>query len=304
MSGDFWKLTDDGQIIWDGKKDLINENGEIIRIDKTGSFSLSLLNWFGKDNSAALLEQRGYDTENMSDSEIAYALMKSSGAEWNDTAYSEATGINSGAYVPRTVPGGQGANMSTLEDRLRFQLSEYEAFHSSKISQESPDIAVWVQNEDGDWINGMASTGCYYMSTLGAVQTQAGKLLTTEQINRITEQALEEGWLDVDEEGIFPTGDDSKTLISQLAFRELGEFGYLKFNSNSENADGSIIVGKTINNNYHAREGNWSMDKDIFDPYENISYQYGQDVILKKSENYEYYDYQKYYWKQFEEYYF
>ena len=34
MSGDFWKLSADGRIVWDGKKDLVNEQGEVIRIDK------------------------------------------------------------------------------------------------------------------------------------------------------------------------------------------------------------------------------------------------------------------------------
>ena len=210
MSGDFWKLTDEGTIVWDGQKNLVNEEGDVIRIDKTGSYSLSLMNWFGRENSLALLRQRGYDPDSMADNEIAYALMKSSGAVWDGTAHSDTTGQNSGAYVPRTVPGGQSANSSTLEDRLHFQLAQDEAFHRAKISQESPDIAVWVQDEEGEWINGMAATGCYYMATLGAVQTQAGKLLSTEQINRITERALEEGWLETDEEGVFPTGGKAK----------------------------------------------------------------------------------------------
>ena len=240
----------------------------------------------------------------MSDSEIAYALMKSSGAEWNETAYSEATGDNTGAYVPRSVPGGQGANSSGLEDRLQFQLSDYEAFHRAKISQESPDIAVWVQDDSGRWVNGMAATGCYYMSTLGAVQTQAGKLLTTEQINRITERALEEGWLKTNEDSIYPTGDRSKTKISQLAFAELGQFGYLDFTNDPVTADGSLLVGRTVNENLHAREGDRSLSNELYDPYEGISFQSGLSYISDDSKYYEYVDYQTYYWKQYEEYYF
>ena len=57
-------------------------------------------------------------------------------------------------------------------------------------------------------------------------------------------------------------------------------------------------------NNYHAREGNSGMIQEIFDPYENILYKSGQDIVPKESQYYEYYDYQKYYWKQYEEYYF
>ena len=63
-------------------------------------------------------------------------------------------------------------NMSGLDERLRFQLSENDAFNLGKISQESPEIAYYVENDKGEQINAMAATGCYYMSTLGGVQTQ------------------------------------------------------------------------------------------------------------------------------------
>ena len=73
-SADYWKLMDSGEVVWDGKKDLTNEAGETVRVDKTGSYSKSLLNWLGKKQSVALLKQRGIDTSNMSDAEIASSL--------------------------------------------------------------------------------------------------------------------------------------------------------------------------------------------------------------------------------------
>nr|MDA3823499.1 hypothetical protein [Bacteroidales bacterium] len=300
---DFWKLMDDGSIEWDGKKDLTNESGETVRVDKTGSYSKSLMNWLGKENAIDFLLKKGIDTSDMSDSEIASQLMTSSGTEWNSEAYSQTTGINSGAYVPVMLPGGQSANMSGLEDRLRFQLSENDAFHRGKISQESPDIAYYVGDSENP-MNAMAETGCYYMSTLGAAQTQAGKLLDSDQINRITETALDKGWLKTDENSIFPTGDEAKTNISQLAFAELGQFGFLDFEATLQDADGSLIVGQTTFGNNHAREGNNLLNLEIFDPYEGISYQSGQNTVTSKSKYYEYVDYQKYYWQQFEEFYF
>jgi hypothetical protein len=77
----------------------------------------------------------------------------------------------------------------------------------------------------------------------------------------------------------------------------------LDFSNNPNNADGSLIVGETVHGNNHAREGNNYMNSEIFDPYEGISYQSGQDIVSQKSKYYEYVDYQKYYWQQYEEYY-
>jgi hypothetical protein len=300
---DYWKLMDNGEVAWDGKKDLTNEAGETVRVDKTGSYSKSLLNWLGKENAISQLMSRGIDAREMSESEIAQQLMKTSGVEWDSSAYSDTTGKNTGAYVPTALPGGQSANMTGLDDRLRFQLSENDAFNLGKISQESPEIAYYVENDKGEQINAMAITGCYYMSTLGGVQTQSGQLLTAEQINTITEASLENGWLKADGNSIYPTGDNARRNISQLAFSELGEFGYLDFSNNPNNADGSLIVGETVHGNNHAREGNNYMNSEIFDPYEGISYQSGQDIVSQKSKYYEYVDYQKYYWQQYEEYY-
>jgi hypothetical protein len=222
---DYWKLMDNGEVAWDGKKDLTNEAGETVRVDKTGSYSKSLLNWLGKENAISQLMSRGIDAREMSESEIAQQLMKTSGVEWDSSAYSDTTGKNTGAYVPTALPGGQSANMTGLDDRLRFQLSENDAFNLGKISQESPEIAYYVENDKGEQINAMAITGCYYMSTLGGVQTQSGQLLTAEQINTITEASLENGWLKADGNSIYPTGDNARRNISQLAFSELGEFG-------------------------------------------------------------------------------
>ena len=139
---------------------------------------------------------------------------------------------------------------------------------------------------------------------LGRSTNTAGQLLTSEQINSITETSLKNGWLKADGDSIYPTGDNARRSISQLAFSELGEFGYLDFSNNPNNADGSLIVGETVHGNNHAREGNNYMNSEIFDPYEGISYQADQDIVSQKSKYYEYVDYQKYYWQQFEEYYF
>ena len=294
---------DDGSIVWDKKKDLTNERGEAIRKDKTGSYSLSLLTWMGKDNAVSFLNEKGIDASNMNDSEIASQLMSVSGAEWDSTAYSETTGKNTGAYVPQVLSEGLSLNMPSLEDRLRFQLSDDYAFNLGKITQESPDIAYWVKDSEGKKTNAMAATGCYYMSTLGGVQTQAGQLLNSDQINRITEMSLEKGWLKTDEDSIYPTGAAARTQISRLAFAELGQFGYLDFNPEYYDVDGSLIVGQTINGNNHAREGNSFMDMEIYDPYEGINYQTGKEIVLDYSDSYDYVDYEEYYWKQYEDYY-
>ena len=267
-SADYWKLMDSGEVVWDGKKDLTNEAGETVRVDKTGSYSKSLLNWLGKKQSVALLKQRGIDTSNMSDAEIASQLMESSGVEWNSTAFSETTGKNTGAYVPTAFPGGQSVNMSGLDERLRFQLSENDAFNLGRFPKRALKLHIMSRMIKVNRLMPWLQPGAIICLPLGGVQTQAGQLLTSEQINSITETSLKNGWLKADGDSIYPTGDNARRSISQLAFSELGEFGYLDFSNNPNNADGSLIVGETVHGNNHAREGNNYMNSEIFDPYE------------------------------------
>ena len=194
-SADYWKLISrsDGSLIGDGEKNLLNERGEVIRLDKTGSYSLSLFNWLGKDNVSEILNSHGIDSSNMSDSDMAEALFDLKGATWDSSAVSPATGNKTGAWTD-----GQGN--TDLSSILNFQLPQNYAFHLGKISQESPDIGYWVG--ENQQVNAMKATGCYYISTLGAVQTQAGKLLTAEDINSITLYALGKEWLAVDDVSI------------------------------------------------------------------------------------------------------
>ncbi|MDC7124051.1 MAG: hypothetical protein PQJ46_00690, partial [Spirochaetales bacterium] len=298
-SADYWKLTAEGKIEWDGEKDLRNEAGEIIRVDKTGSYSQSLLNWFGKENAIELLQERGINTEGMDKTEIAAQLMNSSGVKWDKNAINSATG-KIGSYVPIIQDYQIGSSLIGMHDLLSFQLSEDEAFHLGKISQESPDIAYWVDGPTGS-VNVMASTSCFFMSTLGGVQTQAGEHFSSAQINSIRESALARDLLSImyDEEGvpsIYTMGKDARRSISQLAFAELGQFGYLKFNNKSTGFDdGSLMVGNTVNGNNHAREGNGIM-QEIYDPYEGINYISGGYLDSTKSQYYNHVDYQEYYW--------
>jgi hypothetical protein len=298
-SGDYWRLTLDNKIVWDNSRDLNveyvdPETGEVkveekVRVDKTGSYSKSLENYLGRGKTVAFLESHGIKAEGMSDSEIAYALMTSSGAEWNQ---------EKGIYEPITIPGGQGYNTSSLSDRLTFEVDEGQAFHMRKISQETPSIGYWV-GEGDDRVNVMATTGCYYLSTLGAVQTQAGEHLTAEQINKITEISLENDWLETDENSIYPKGNLSRTEISRLAFEELGIPARLDF-VHPQEIDGLINVGETVNGNNHATE--WGSEGQLFDPYEGIKYNIPTIERLKRE--YEYIDeYQEYYWREYEQYY-
>ena len=91
-SADYWLLTLDGEIVWDDEnhlnKEYLDENGEVkerrVLTDKTGSRSKSLMKYIGKDNTLEILSERGIDISGMNDTELAYALMTSSGTEWID----------------------------------------------------------------------------------------------------------------------------------------------------------------------------------------------------------------------------
>ena len=114
---DFWKLNNDGSISWDGKKGLYDEEGNLIQV-ATGAdgnhlgYSESLLDYMGDSNAKKFLDSKGVDTKGMSRKEFAYALMTSSGTEWNGKE-----------YVPTALPGGQGFNSATIDDRLSFMAS-------------------------------------------------------------------------------------------------------------------------------------------------------------------------------------
>ncbi len=115
---DFWMLTNDGQIVWDGKQGLYDEDGNLIEVamDEKGNhigFSQSLLEYMGEKSAISFLHDRGIETSGMSKAELAYALMTSSGAEWDGSM-----------YIPSSVPGGQGYNSVTLEERLTFPASD------------------------------------------------------------------------------------------------------------------------------------------------------------------------------------
>ena len=261
-SEDYWKLLDDGTLVWDGKRDLVNEHGEIIRLDKTKSYSKSLLNWLGNEAAIAFLTKQGIDTTGMSRDKIAESLFTSLGIQWDNNAVSPLTGKATGAWVDLN-------NNTDLSSFMRFKLPEKYAFHLGKISQESPDIAYWVGSDEKK-VNAMKATGCYYMSTLGAVQTQADKLLSAEDINYITAIALKNNWLQTNDVSIWPNGAEARESISKLAFMRLGKIGYgLKF-VNPRKVVGKINVGQTIWGNNHATE--WNLNQLLFDPYQGIRY--------------------------------
>ena len=295
-SADYWKLMNDGKIVWDGEKDLRNEAGEVVRIDKTGSFSKSLLNWLGKNNAIKLLSNRGVYSEGLSESEVAYKLMESSGVEWVDDAYSYTTGTNTGAYMPCMGLDTAQVDADVMKELLSFQLSESEAFHIGKISQESPDIAYYSGTAENS-INVMAATGCYYLATLGAVQTQAGELLSADQINKITQLSLVNGWLANDDYSIWSTGAAARENISRIAFAELGIPAVLDFTEPSM-IDGLLGVGKTVNGNNHASEYGSNREQ-LFDPYQGINYNSENIFILYPYEFVN--EYSNYYWRKYEE---
>jgi len=253
-SADYWKLVKNedgtGSIVWDGKRDLTNEEGDLLQKDKTGSFSQSLMKYLGREETVKLLESQGYDTQGKSDTQLAYALMTTSGSNWNES---------NREYELIPTYGYQG---STLESRLSFDVTKEEAVNLGKIPQYSPAIAY----NDSEGVNIMEKYGCFLGSILGAVQTTAGSNLTSEQILAITGKSFDLGYLS----GNMHTGANmDKEAISALAFRELGVFKRVEFDQFG--SDGSLVIGATGTDTWHAREGDSTGDV-RFDPYPWVTY--------------------------------
>ena len=53
--GDYWRLTEDGNLEWDGKLDITDWNDNILVEDTTGSFSQSLIKAIGSERAAEIL---------------------------------------------------------------------------------------------------------------------------------------------------------------------------------------------------------------------------------------------------------
>ena len=211
---------------------------------------------------------------------MAYALMTESGAEWD--------GKN---YIPIELPGGNNYNNTGLEQRLNFNVDFDRALTLGKIPQTSESIAYFNKKEvsiDEKKVNIMAKAGCFFDSVLGAAQTHAGKNLTAEQILRITEKSFEMGYLKDD----MSTGlKKEKEEISILAFEELGVYKALKFDK--EGTAGSLVVGQTGEESWHAMEGD-RYGNITFDPApRNREYRNNNFDVRK----YEIIDYYPEYWR-------
>ena len=91
-SGDNWKLKSDGNIEWDGKRGLYDEEGNLIRlaVDENGltlGYGESLLEYMGRKNAEAFLKSRGSTAaEKMTNSELGDALMGHTALEWTAAA--------------------------------------------------------------------------------------------------------------------------------------------------------------------------------------------------------------------------
>jgi len=266
-SEDYWKLvvhTDgSGSVVWDGKRDLTNEAGDLLHADSTGSFSRSLMNILGADYTEVFLRERGLDLSGMDEDELAYALMTGSGVMWDEEA-KEYT------LIPMVSMTGRD-----LESLLSFDIDGETAVDLGKISQRSPSIALFA-DQNGVSENVIRKSGCYYLSTLAAVQTAAGANLSARQIRRLTEIGLREGFLAIDATGIGTSGEFGREGLSRYAFAELGMMGELDFSDSGR--DGAIIVGRTINGNNHAREGD-VYGNELYDPYSYTSYLPGSETL-------------------------
>ncbi len=113
---DYFSRHRDGRITWNGERALRDaDTGRVIdvAVDETGhqlGYSESLLEYVGEGNAVAHLVAAGYPAEevmNMTDADMAYALMTSSGAEWNGQEYVTSAG-----------------NPRSLEESLVFQESD------------------------------------------------------------------------------------------------------------------------------------------------------------------------------------
>ncbi len=266
-SADYWKLVvhadGSGSVVWDGKRDLTNEAGDLLQADATGSFSRSLMNILGADYTEMFLREGGTDLSGMDEDELAYALMTGSGVMWDEEA-KEYT------IIPMVSMTGRD-----LESLLSFDIDRETAVDLGKISQRSPSIALFA-DQNGVSENVIRKSGCYYLSTLAAVQTAAGANLSARQIRRLTEIGLREGFLDIDGDGIGTKGEFGREGLSRYAFAELGMMGELDFNDGGR--DGAIIVGKTINGNKHAREGD-VYGNELYDPYSYTGYLPGSETL-------------------------
>ena len=87
-SGDNWKVKSDGNIEWDGKRGLYDEEGNLIRlaVDENGltlGYGESLLEYMGRENAEDFLKSRGSTAaEKMTNSELGDALMGHTALEW------------------------------------------------------------------------------------------------------------------------------------------------------------------------------------------------------------------------------
>jgi hypothetical protein len=250
--GDFWKLLDNGSIVWDGNRDLRAQGGHLLREDRTQSLSKSLYTYLGAEGAEKVLRGMGISTKGKSVEELAYSLMTGSGAFWDE---------KQGKYRMMTVAGYKDApgDGSTLSDVLRFSVDQEKALALGKVPQYSPDIS-WI-NQEGE--NIMKRYGCFFMSVLGAVQSQVGENLLPEEIAAVAEESFNRGYLKDD---MFTV---DKRGISRLAFEQLGEFKEIHFTPDGE--DGTLLIGATGRETVHAREGN-SRGEEIFDPYPWVNY--------------------------------
>ncbi|AFG37321.1 hypothetical protein Spiaf_1244 [Spirochaeta africana DSM 8902] len=86
-SDEYWRLMEDGTIVWDGRRGLYDEDDNLIRlaVDEDGmtlGYGESLLEYMGEDNARQFLASRGTSIDGMSDREIGLALMDTLPLTW------------------------------------------------------------------------------------------------------------------------------------------------------------------------------------------------------------------------------
>jgi hypothetical protein len=143
-----------------------------------------------------------------------------------------------------------------------------------RVLQTDPRIGVWL-----DGVNVMATNGCYFRSALGTVETEIGREMTPGEINRIRALSQASGLVQ-DDMGVVPgrTAD-----VVNTAFRQVGSTvtaSVVAYGLYRGPADASLIIGETVNENPHTREGD-SRGLPTWDPYGagNVKFMAGLEAV-------------------------
>ncbi|MCC6131767.1 MAG: hypothetical protein IT186_17755 [Acidobacteria bacterium] len=129
-----------------------------------------------------------------------------------------------------------------------------------RILQTDPRIGVWQNGK-----NVMASNGCFFRADLGVVESEIERPMAAGEINVIRALTQASGLVNPDMSVVEGRAAD----VVNAAFQYLGvakTASVVAYGPYSGPADASLIIGLTVNDNPHTRQGN-AQGKEVWDPY-------------------------------------